>query len=90
MSWHTLHTKTTTHYANWSYHAHIIAPIELILNYEVRSLYLLKGSVFKTPKACFNKPRSAGLIGNRRIHTHCRTKAKRTRHQPHQPKKQQP
>jgi hypothetical protein len=89
MSWHTLHTKTTTHYANWHYHAHIIAPIELILNYEIRSLYLLKGSLCKMPEALYNKPRSADLTVHRRFHTPNRTKAKRTRHRPLQPKKQQ-
>jgi len=50
MSWHTLSTKTTTFYPAWYYHAHIIVPMELILNYEVRTLYLLKTSFAKKPK----------------------------------------
>ena len=89
MSWHTLHTKTTTHYANWHYHAHIVAPIELFLNYELKSLYLLKTSFSKTPEAPFNMTRSAGLSVHRRFHIPYRTKLKRTRHRLHQPKKQQ-
>ena len=50
MSWHTQNTQTTTHHTPWRYHAHIVAPIELILNYEVKTLYLLKTTFAKKPK----------------------------------------
>ena len=67
MSWHTLPTKTTTHYTCWHYHAHIIAPIELIVNYEVKSLYLLKKVFSKTPATPCTKPRSPALTLHRRF-----------------------
>ena len=88
MSWHTPHTKTTTRFAPWHYHAHIVAPIELILNYEVKTLYLLKTTFPKKPAAPSSKPRSPALTAHRRSTILRRTKTNR-RHRPPQPKKQQ-
>jgi hypothetical protein len=49
MSWHTNQTKTTT-YNIFYYQSHLVIPIELVLNYELINLYLLKTSFIQKPK----------------------------------------
>jgi hypothetical protein len=49
MSWHTNPTKTTT-YNIFYYQSHLVIPIELVLNYELINLYLLKTSFIQKPK----------------------------------------
>ncbi len=77
MSWHTSPTKTTTHFTQWHYHAHMVAPIELILNYEVKSLYLLKTTFPKKSASTTHKPRSPSHTGQRHSPILRRTKSKR-------------
>ena len=74
MSWHTQNTQTTTQQSSWHYHAHMVAPIELILNYEVKSLYLLKTTFPKKPAAPSSKPRSPALTLHRRFPRHTKPK----------------
>lgn len=50
MSWHTIHNKTSTHFDNWHYYAHIVAPLELLINFDVKYLYLLETCFIKKPK----------------------------------------
>ena len=58
MAWHTLFTKTTTIPSCWYYHVHIVAPLALILNYQLNNLYLLEKEYSKKPPNRCDKPRN--------------------------------
>lgn len=60
MAWHTLITKTTTIPSCWYYQAHIVVPLELILNYRLDKLYLMETTFSKTLNKNCNKSPNQG------------------------------